>query len=152
VSQLPNDAFWVYEGTLMAGPYPGSKNAKEAMAKLEALVSAGAHDFLDLTEPGELEPYEDLLPDEASGKPTYQRFPIQDVNIPTEEVMRGALAAVRASLSAGRVPYVHCWGGVGRTGTLVGCLLREDGVSDDKVFTEIARLRVGTERADRKAP
>jgi len=25
--------------------------------------------------------------------------------------------------------YVHCWAGVGRTGTVVGCLLREQGFS-----------------------
>ena len=66
--------------------------------------------------------------------------------------MRDALAATRAAVAAGAIPYVHCWGGVGRTGTLVGCMLIEDGVPADEVIGRIRKLRAGTERAHRRSP
>ena len=66
--------------------------------------------------------------------------------------MRHALATTRAAAAAGAIPYVHCWGGVGRTGTLVGCMLIEDGVPADEVIGHIRELRAGTGRARRCSP
>jgi len=35
--------------------------------------------------------------------------------------MHEILDTIDAALSAKRIVYVHCWGGVGRTGTVIGC-------------------------------
>ncbi len=39
------------------------------------------------------------------------------------ELTKAALGAIDGHLAAGRTVYVHCWGGVGRTGTIIGCWL-----------------------------
>ena len=57
------------------------------------------------------------------------------------------LARIRAEIAAGRVVYVHCWGGKGRTSTVVGCLLIDDGLDYDATIARIAELRAGTRKA-----
>ena len=37
--------------------------------------------------------------------------------------------------------YVHCYGGIGRTGTVVGCWLIEQGAAGDDPIATIAELR-----------
>jgi len=43
-------------------------------------------------------------------------------------------------LRALRPVYVHCYGGVGRTGTVAGCLLIEHGASGEEALTTVADL------------
>lgn len=153
--RLPNDAYWVERGRIMAGPYPGAQYEVEVPRKVGDLLDAGVRTFIDLTEDGELSPYADTALEVAAARGieiAHHRFPVRDVSIPTEEVMRHALATTRAAAAAGAIPYVHCWGGVGRTGTLVGCMLIEDGVPADEVIGHIRELRAGTERARRCSP
>jgi protein-tyrosine phosphatase len=41
--------------------------------------------------------------------------------------------------------YVHCWGGIGRTGTVVGCwLVAREGLTTDAALQRIAELRKDT--------
>ncbi len=91
--------------------------------------------FLDLTEPDEvvdLEPYlplaqalaRSLAPDLA-----YHRMPIPDMQIPSISVMQQALNIIDRALADQRAIYIHCWGGIGRTGTVVGCYLVRHGMA-----------------------
>jgi protein tyrosine/serine phosphatase len=48
--------------------------------------------------------------------------------------------------------YIHCWCGVGRTATVVGCLLIAGGATGDDVATRIDGLRAGSRKASRPAP
>ena len=62
MSDLPNDAYWVTEGSFMAGPYPGEWREVDAVRTLTELTDAGVTHFIDLTfSEGEnsdgLEPY-----------------------------------------------------------------------------------------------
>jgi protein-tyrosine phosphatase len=43
--------------------------------------------------------------------------------------------------------YVHCWGGIGRTGTVVGCWLMRHGLDEGDPVGRIARLRRDMEDA-----
>jgi protein-tyrosine phosphatase len=47
--------------------------------------------------------------------------------IPTVDHMRSVLRHIADEIEAGRPVYVHCWGGIGRTGTVVGCWLIDRG-------------------------
>ena len=70
------------------------------------------------------------------------RHPIRDVSVPTVETMRSILDAIDLSLDAGRPVYVHCYGGIGRTVTVIGCWLRRHGhATRDDVLAVLARLR-----------
>lgn len=154
----PGDSFWVIDDHLLAGPYPGAPSRREARAKLEAFLDLGVTCFVDLTGEGEgppLHPYSELLRSVAAKRKirvAHLRMPIRDVDIPTSWQMRATLAAIRIAVSEGETVYLHCWGGVGRTGTVLGCLIRETGVSGTDALAQLKGMRSGTQRANRTSP
>ena len=86
-------------------------------------MKSGIRDFIDHTFPGELDPYEPLLPDatEIAGLDTeqkalvcYQRFPIVGA-VPKEETFKQIFAVIQESQGAGRKALVHRMIGTGRT-------------------------------------
>lgn len=139
----PN-SYWVHNGVLLAGEYPGATTRAAAEAKLTALLEAGIDCFLDLTEEGELIPYEDLLGRLARGRGVaveYHRHPIRDVRIPkSPDAMTEILHRIDTATSSGRKVYVHCWGGTGRTGTVVGCYLVRRGLSGEAALERVRTL------------
>ena len=115
-----------YEVTknIYAGEYPRNKDDESSYAKLKQFESFGITHFVDLTEEGELQPYEHLIYKGAK----YLRFPIKDESIPqSTESVRGLIAKITKAIKGNSETkvYIHCWGGVGRTGLVVGCLLGE---------------------------
>ncbi len=136
------DSYWVVPGRLLAGEYPGALNPDAAQDRLRRFLDAGIILFLDLTQAGEygLEPYAPLL----RGQAEHRRMPIADLSTPTAAEMARILDAIDDALEAGQVVYVHCYGGIGRTGTVVGCYLVRHGLSGQEALAEIARLRQGT--------
>ena len=105
-------------GKLFAGEYPGDKYGELAEAKLKRMHHFGVRHFVDLTEEGELRPYQHLLP---SGT-TYLRFPIRDVYVPNSvEAVHQLIDKMEYLTQQEGYTYIHCWGGVGRTGTIVAC-------------------------------
>jgi len=58
---------------------------------------------------------------------------------PSSAEMRSILDVVRMARSSGDVVYVHCRGGLGRTGTVVACLLVEEGRDAEAVLGRLAR-------------
>ena len=108
--------------------------------------------FIDLTEAGELTPYEPALSDvRAEGReaPAYHRMPVRDLSTPTIDEMRRILDLIDAEQARGRTVYVHCWGGVGRTGTVVGCHLVRRGATGQEALDRIAELWQGMEKRHR---
>jgi protein tyrosine phosphatase len=47
---------------------------------------------------------------------------------------------------------VHCWGGVGRTGTVVGCWLVRHGLAGGDALARVEALRATTPKANRPSP
>lgn len=58
------------------------------------------------------------------------QFPIRDVSVPSMTVMTRILDALDAVLESDGVVYLHCRGGRGRTGAVLGCWLARHGESD----------------------
>ena len=148
---LPN-SYWIIQDRLAAGEYPGAKDPVKAAAKLKALLSTGIDHFIDLTEvTDELEPYDGLAKEEAGRlglKVGHERHPIVDLSVPcSPERMAGILAAIDEALSEEKTVYVHCWGGVGRTGTVVGCWLVRHGHTGDGALGQIAEWWKGMSRS-----
>ena len=130
------ESYWVSAGRFLAGEYPGSTDAEAARARLERFRDAGVEVFIDVTEDGELAPYAELL-DGA----IHERHPIRDVSVPADpSIMIGILDSIDRHLQAGRTVYVHCWGGVGRTGTVVGCWLVRHGLDGQAALERLEAL------------
>jgi protein-tyrosine phosphatase len=134
---------------LLAGEYPGASDPDAAERRLRAFAESGVTVFVDLTHPADaLVPYEYLLADGAARV----SHPIVDLGTTTIPHMATILDDVDASLDARRSVYVHCWGGIGRTGTVVGCWLVRHGLDDGDPLRAIARLRRGVPDAWAASP
>ena len=131
-----NNCYWVLPGKLLAGEYPRNKDERSSERKLAALSEAGVNVFVDLTEAGELAPYAHSVP-----TATHDRFPIEDVSVPSSiELTTAILDAVDEHIRRGDLVYVHCWGGVGRTGVIVGCWLARRCGSGERALHRLAEL------------
>ena len=136
-------------GRLLAGKYPPGENERSLRAGLRQLLDAGVTLFLDLTEEGEkaLPSYVPALRAEAKARGhmvEHRRMPIPDFETPTADQMRDILDALDTALAGGHTAYVHCYAGLGRTGTVVGCYLVRHGRSGQEALGELIRLRQGT--------
>ena len=112
--------------------------------RVRQFLAVGITAFVDLTEAHEFDPYfpvfRAVLP-EGTGLPTYQRLPIRNWEIPPPLMMVRILDILDTALAEGHNVYVHCAGGIGRTGTVVGCYLVRHGMQGEAALEEVMRLR-----------
>lgn len=150
------DSYWLVPGMLLAGEYPGTHGEAETRNKLAKFLDAGIRTFINLTEQHELSSYEHTLQSLAAERgieTTHIRQSIRDYGTPRERSqMISILATIRDEITAGRPVYVHCWGGIGRTGTVIGCWLVEQGLTGDEALQRIAELRLGTPDGRHRSP
>jgi hypothetical protein len=142
------EAYWVEPGFLLAGPYPAPRWAHITNDRLQRLLEAGIQLFVDLTEKGEVQPYEDQL----EGQAYHLRIPIADFSIPTPEMMTTILNSLDYALQRQWRVYVHCLGGLGRTGTVIGCYLVRCGLQGTEALKTLQQLRANSAYADSSSP
>lgn len=144
-------SYWVVPDRLLAGEYPASADGEAATrAKLAAFLDAGFDAFFDLTRPGELPSYRETLEEMATARGLaveYRRSGILDKGLPTPEQMSALLEAIDAALEAGRKVYLHCLGGIGRTGTTVGCWLARHGLTGEAALARLNELYRASEQS-----
>jgi hypothetical protein len=135
---LPTSDSYRVADAFLAGGYPGSLDPAEAMRRVRAFSERGVSLFLDLTHPADpLEPYEQWL---GSGSHRISH-PIVDMGTTTIPHMTRILDDVDEAIGSGGGVYVHCWGGRGRTGTVVGCWLVRHALDGGDAIAQIAELR-----------
>lgn len=129
--------YWALPGKVLAGEHPAGTSEEGTRARLKSLLDAGVSCFIDLTEPPECPSYAAELPATVD----YHRNSIPDHGLPaTPGQMAEILACVRAALREGRIVYLHCRAGIGRTGMTVGCLLAEAGRTGEEALEELNHL------------
>ncbi|MCF8029168.1 MAG: hypothetical protein K9K62_06895 [Desulfobacteraceae bacterium] len=156
-------SYWVIPGLFLAGEYPGAPEPDAARQKLGRLIDAGIRQIINLMETDEtdhdgllFDSYEErlvALAEEKGVEVGVRRFPIVDRRFPTPETMAEILDFIDENIE-NRIPvYVHCWGGIGRTGTVVGCFLIRHGLaSGETVLEKIAGLRKRDPERHRVSP
>lgn len=146
-----NNCYWVIPGQFLAGEYPGAYRPETAHQRLQDYLDVGVTYFLDLTHPNDdLTPYDMILQEVAAESQivvTYRRLPVYDMSIPSAERMVTILDTIDEALAQNKVVYVHCWGGVGRTGTVVGCHLVRHGFTGEAAFDQLATWWQRVEKA-----
>lgn len=134
---------WVIPGRLMAGAFPGAKDDAEHERLLHNILRAGVTTFVSLQrefDPGATEsqwrfgpalrPYfaaavevADRMDDEPKRHLSFVHFGIEDCGVADDAAVTDLAFDLAERLrSTAEIVYLHCWGGHGRTGTLV-CLL-----------------------------
>ena len=142
---------WWVTDQLLAGPYPGDVDERTAESNLKSIVDGGVSVFVNLQEYTETgmgyKPFPDYRPivrrlsEDSGSEPVFHRFPIKDMGVTNSGVYREALDRIDQANAAGRGVYVHCWGGHGRTGTIIGCWMVRHSLTPDQALVRMSELR-----------
>ena len=148
---------------LMAGCYPGATDRGEAHDRLDRILACNIRHFIDLMEPDELDfnarPFDPYVFQAANiamklgVEVSFDRFGIKDTWVPSRIEMGRILDRIDSNIVQSKPVYLHCWGGRGRTGTVVGCYLARHGLAQgQQILKHIAELRKNTADAHRASP
>lgn len=108
---------WLIKNKLIVGRHPRDEN------EIVELIDAGVVLFVNLTELTEkLFDYDDILEDNNI---EYIKFPIKDRSIENDEKTLDFVNLIydKYNKLKNQAIYIHCKGGLGRTGIILGCLL-----------------------------
>ena len=158
-----DQAYWVVPDRFMAGCYPGAEHPADTRVKLRGLLAHGIRHIINLMESAEVNrngnpfvPYEDQMTAIAGTLGCHVEIhhrPIRDYGIPTREAMKKLLDLIDRTIEINQPVYLHCLGGLGRTGTVVGCYLARHGhASGQNVLDIIRALRINTATHHRSSP
>lgn len=140
-------SYWVLPGRLLAGEYPRDKEETGFPDKLRRLLDAGVTTFIDLTEAGIMKPYAQYLDGQARTR--HRRFGIPDGGVPRDDALTlRILDAIDEGLREPAIVYVHCWGGIGRTGLVVGCWLARHGHAGEAALERLRALWAFNSKAE----
>ena len=130
------DYRWVIPGELAAGAHP-ARDMPQADA-LALLQRNGVRAVLTLYEQpidaGEL----------AAAGLDGRHIAVADGAAPTLEQLREGVLYIAEHATQGHGVFVHCWGGVGRTGTFAAAYLASTGMAADAAVDRIRALRPGS--------
>ena len=137
------NSYWVIPDKFLAGSYPAMDDLHSIRKRFTTFLKSGINHFIDLTVVNELPEYYGILMDEATElnlEAKHQRFSIMDKGLPSKSGMTTILDAIDAALDERHKVYLHCWGGVGRTGTVVGCYLVRHGMRGREAVDHLAEI------------
>jgi len=145
-------SYWVSRGKLMAGYLPGAQHTVESIeSDVNALINSGVRSIVNLMlefdqkDPA-IETYDKyflMRCAELKFDANWKCFPIMDMSLTEEAHMIEILDYIDAEIEEGRIVYVHCFMGLGRTGLVVGCWLIRHGLATaDDFIDKIKELRV----------
>ncbi|HIB62796.1 MAG TPA: hypothetical protein EYO51_06610 [Methylococcaceae bacterium] len=129
--------YWVVPGKVLAGEHPVGVGKLASSENLDALKEAAVTTFIDLTgEPEGLASYASLLDGQA-----YHRFSITNIATPrSPDITTAILDLIDQQATKEGVVYIHCRGGVGRTGTIIGCWLTRQGFKGANALLQLNKL------------
>jgi hypothetical protein len=144
-------SYWVLPGRVCAGHYPGDLDPHVAERKLSGLLACGIRRVVSLIPADErganglpFVPYAATLQAIAARQGLAVECLCRgfaDGSAPDAAAMRAILDLLDEAVAAELPVYVHCWGGHGRTSTVVGCYLVRHGVEPQAAIDQISAWR-----------
>ena len=123
------NTYWLWAGRVLAGEHPAKDGDEQLPEKLQLFALAGITHFIDLTSAADpVKPYQ------ALGGAIRINHPITDFGVPSPTQMQSILQSIQAALNQGGKVYVHCKGGIGRTGTVAATWLTEQGLDNEQAL------------------
>ena len=123
---------WIVPNSLLACRFPRSD------ADLRQLADAGVRLLVNLNE--QPHPPERL----ASFGLGQVHVPVPDFTAPSQQTLVRGVQAIEAAVEQGTCVAVHCGGGLGRTGTLLACVMVSRGLAAEAAIAHIRALRPGS--------
>jgi atypical dual specificity phosphatase len=141
--------YWLPEeytspGMLSMSMLPGRTDIGHSLNNdLKVLAGAGISHIVALIRDEEFSTYgvPNLFMDYEEFGFQVKHMPITDMGTATVHEMSDLLIWLSVQLKDSRRVLVHCAGGLGRTGLVVGCYLRTQGLSADSAIAEVRRIR-----------
>ena len=123
------NTYWLWAGRVLAGEHPAKDGDEQLPEKLQLFALAGITHFIDLTSATDpVKPYQTL------GGAVRINHPITDFGVPSLIQMQSILQSIQSALTQGGKVYVHCKGGIGRTGTVAATWLTEQGLDSEQAL------------------
>jgi protein-tyrosine phosphatase len=104
----------------------------------------GAKVLVTLLEPVEIAEVGDLRREALRAGLAWIHFPVADMRVPTDAgAARKLVARILRALERGDHVVVHCWGGLGRSGTIAAACLVARGAEPQKAIATVRAARPG---------
>ncbi len=131
---------------LFGGQLPSAPDENRRSHIINELVRMGITRSLCLMEADELKYYSSYTEEFLQRIPEakWLHYPIVDMSIPNKAFMAEILNKLDELIAANEKIYVHCLGGHGRTGTVIGCWLKRHGVKQGDIYMNLAKWRADT--------
>ncbi len=148
----PIEVGWIVDGRIGLTFAPGKQGPsffgppwkRDLRADLDRLASFGVRTLVSLMEEHELKTFAipDLREVARERSIVVERFPVPDGGVPADlGKLRQLVDLVLLREAAGHVVILHCRGGLGRSGTLGGCVLVALGHTPDQALAILDRAR-----------
>jgi len=138
------NCYWLLPHLILAGDVPVGGDEAITRKKIESLLDAGIRVFISLLY-DEPFAYQDILQkvSEKRGIQTdYFQFPIRDMGIPDESLMKKIIDLIDRSVAQKKPVYYHCYAGLGRTGIVSCCwLIRNEKLEGMNIFKRLNTIR-----------
>ena len=143
-----------HEASLILTAFPGRTSSntfsmRDMLGVLNALKKERCSYFLSLVEATEFSNYCDhevLVSESNKRSINFVRLPIVDLGIPKNDTLdrlNKLRPSLREAIKSGSSVAIHCMGGLGRSGTVAGLILRDLGIPPQSAIDIVRQSRPG---------